>query len=89
MKGLKSLRLRILILIALVVVTANLGWSTNEAKACKNCVALQGGLCVGCTGGDAFGFKGCEADQSTCSCNLTGANQCNKDTESEEGGPVG
>jgi hypothetical protein len=84
-----SLKLKILILIALIGVTAHFGWPAGGVKACRNCVALQGGLCVGCTGGDAAGFKGCDPDQSTCSCNLTGANQCNKDSESEEGGPVG
>jgi hypothetical protein len=89
MKRFLSLRLKIFLLITLIGLTAHLGLSAAQVKACKNCVALQGALCVGCTGGDANGFKECSPDQSTCSCTVSGANQCNKDTEGEEGGPVG
>jgi hypothetical protein len=71
MKGIISLKIKIVLLVVLVGVTANFGWSTGKVKACQTCVPLTGGLCVGCLSGQARGFKDCEPDQSTCSCNVT------------------
>lgn len=89
MKRFGSLRLKVILLVALLGATVHLGISAPETKACKNCVPLTGGLCVGCTSGDPNGFKECMPDQSTCSCTVSGPGQCNRDSEGGEGGPVG
>lgn len=69
-KILGSLKLRVLVLAVLIGLTFQLGWSSGNTKACERCVALSGGLCVGCQSSSS-GSPSCTAIQETCSCNVT------------------
>ena len=72
-KILGSLRLKVLILAVLVGLTFQMSWSVNETEACERCVALSGGLCVGCQSSQS-GSPYCTALQESCSCNVTPGN---------------
>lgn len=74
-----NLKVKVLILVALLGLTFHLGWNVSKTKACQRCVTLTGGLCVGCQAGytNIVGYRDCEAIQETCSCNVSGSN-CGK-----------
>jgi hypothetical protein len=68
----KDLRLRFVILLALVCLSV-VAWGTpNKVRACENCVFPDpgSGICVACTEGQ--GFRICEPNQDNCSCTVSG-----------------
>lgn len=67
------LRIRVLILAALVAVSVGLAAEPQAAVACEKCVFPTGGICVGCLeGGGGSGYNSCVPDQSTCTCTVGG-----------------
>ena len=62
------IRLRTLILTSLIIVTCYTAMPQQAASACIDCVALTGGLCVGCDPNVTTGFKWCWPVQETCEC---------------------
>ena len=72
-KMIGNLKVRVFVLAILVGLTFQLGWSSGITKACERCVALSGGLCVGCQQSET-GSPSCTALQESCSCNVTPGN---------------
>lgn len=71
-----AIRLRLLILTSLIIVTTYTAIPQQAASACINCVALTGGLCVGCDPNVTNGFNWCWPVQENCSCSVQGS--CNE-----------
>lgn len=69
----KHLRTRFLILIVLALLSTYLVLPETAVSACYECVPLTGALCVGCDPNVTEGHRTCEADQSSCSCNVSPA----------------
>jgi hypothetical protein len=63
-------RTRLLILASLILLSVVFALPQRSASACFECVALTGGLCVGCDPNPTSGHASCTADQSTCSCQV-------------------
>ena len=70
---LREVRSRLLILTVIVLLSIFFALPQRSASACFECVGLTGGLCVGCNPNVSEGHVGCEADQSTCTCNVSPA----------------
>jgi hypothetical protein len=69
----RQARTRLLILASLILLSVVFALPQRSASACYECVALTGGLCVGCDPNPTSGHASCTADQSTCSCNVSPA----------------
>lgn len=68
----RSLRLKILVLMVLAGLTFHIAFNADSTEACTECVALTGGLCVGCDESATSGHDSCTPDQTTCSCTVSG-----------------
>lgn len=82
-----SLRWKVIILALLVGLTFQIGWNTENAAACEECVPLTGGLCVGCDPNATVGHVSCVPNQDTCSCEVSGA--CKTENDPPGGGGNG
>lgn len=82
----KYLKLRFMLLVSLLFLAAHFGLQANTVSACQQCVFPDAGsgICVGCMIDSDSGFVNCEADQSSCSCNVSGGS-CSGDGH----GPLG
>ena len=67
------IRLRLLVLTSLIIVTIYTAMPQQAVSACINCVALTGGLCVGCDPNVTEGFNWCWPVQENCSCSVQGS----------------
>jgi hypothetical protein len=67
------IRVRLLILASLVIFTVFAAMPQQAASACITCVALTGGLCVGCDPNVSSGFNACWPTQEDCSCWVQGS----------------
>jgi hypothetical protein len=72
----QPITLRLLILTSLIIATTYTAVPQQTASACINCVALTGGLCVGCDPNATNGFNSCWPVQENCSCYVQGS--CNE-----------
>lgn len=77
----KDLRLRLGALVALIALSLFLAGSPNTASACETCVFPDPGsaICVACAAMSGSGFNTCMANQSTCSCTVSGGSCSNPD----------
>jgi hypothetical protein len=77
---LKKIRVKTVVLLGLILLSVSLWTQPFSVKAnCEECVALTGGLCVGCAS-DPNGHTRCTPDQSTCTCNVS-ADRCSGGTD--------
>jgi hypothetical protein len=72
MSVVKTLRVRLSLVLILSAASLVLWSSPLTSSACENCVFPDpgSGICVGCMQGD--GFRNCEPDQGSCSCTVSG-----------------
>ena len=70
---LKQVRTKLFILAALILLSTYFAAPQRNVSACFECVQLTGGLCIGCDPNVSSGARTCVANQSSCTCSMSGS----------------